>query len=152
MQKFNKTLRGYDPDEVNAFIDNIISKVEIIIKESNKKDEELKKLRQLELINKSLSEKINRYEQTEETLKKSLMMIEKTSEQMKLQTFQERELLINEAKKNANRIVNEALLESETIEKQTENLKRNMILLKRKLKNILETQLELVDEIEVVNI
>ncbi len=149
MQKFNKTLRGYDPDEVNAFIDNIIGKVELIISDGKKKNEELKKI---EEVNKTLIDKINRYEQTEEMLKRSILMVERTSEQVKMQAYQERDMLIQEAKKNANRIVNEALLESETIEKQTENLKRNMILLKRKLKNILEAQLEMVDEIEVINI
>ena len=28
MEKFNRTLRGYDPDEVNSFLDKVIGQVE----------------------------------------------------------------------------------------------------------------------------
>ena len=31
MEKFTKTLRGYDPNEVNAFIDQIINHVEKMV-------------------------------------------------------------------------------------------------------------------------
>ena len=33
MEKFTRTLRGYDPDEVNAFIDQVISQVELMVKD-----------------------------------------------------------------------------------------------------------------------
>ena len=31
MEKFNRTLRGYDPVEVNQFLDQVIKKVENIV-------------------------------------------------------------------------------------------------------------------------
>ena len=39
MKKFNKTFRGYNPKEVNAFLDEVIVKLEKIISDSKKKDE-----------------------------------------------------------------------------------------------------------------
>ena len=42
MEKFGRTLRGYDPEEVNAFLDEVISKVEAMVEEINKKNTLLK--------------------------------------------------------------------------------------------------------------
>lgn len=42
MEKFSRTLRGYDPDEVNAFIDKIIEQVEAMVNEIKDKNSELK--------------------------------------------------------------------------------------------------------------
>ena len=33
MDKFNRVLRGYDPDEVNKFLDEVIRQVEKMIKD-----------------------------------------------------------------------------------------------------------------------
>ena len=33
MEKFNRTANGYDPDEVNAFLDQVINQVEKIVGE-----------------------------------------------------------------------------------------------------------------------
>ena len=66
--------------------------------------------------------------------------------------YQERDIIVSDAKKNANRIVNEALLKAEEIEKETDNLRRNLIVFKRRLRENLETQLELVDDIEKIDI
>ena len=36
MEKFNRSINGYNIDEVNAFIDDVITKVELIITEEKK--------------------------------------------------------------------------------------------------------------------
>ena len=38
MEKFNRTIRGYDPDEVNRFLDKVISQVEVMVNEMKEKD------------------------------------------------------------------------------------------------------------------
>ena len=42
MEKFNRTLRGYDPVEVNQFLDQVIKKVENMVMELNRKNEEIR--------------------------------------------------------------------------------------------------------------
>ena len=42
MEKFNRTLRGYDPDEVNEFLDQVIGKVEKLVSDIETKNNELK--------------------------------------------------------------------------------------------------------------
>ena len=46
------------------------------------------------------------------------------------------------------RIVNEALLRAEKIEDSASTMKRNVAILKRRLKNIIESQLEIIDDID----
>lgn len=152
MDKFSRVLRGYDPEEVNSFLDNVITKVESMIKEIEAKDEQISNYKKIEEENVALKDKIAQFARMEENLKRAILMAEKTSEQIKLTAYQERDIIVGDAKKNANRIVNEALLKAETIERDSENLKRNMIVFKKRLKEALETQLELVEDIEKIEI
>lgn len=152
MEKFTRTLRGYDPEEVNAFIDKIINQVETMVGQMKEKDEKIEKLEAMEEEYQFLKEKEEQWDRMEETLKRAILMAEKTSEQIRLAAHQERESVITDAKRNASRIVNEALLKAESIEKEANSLKRNVVLFKKRLKDIIETQLELVDDIEKIDI
>ncbi len=152
MEKFNRTLRGYDPDEVNAFLDKIINQVEVMVSEMKEKDIKISKLQSLEVENQSLKEKLAQYERMESTLNKTIIMAQKTSEQVKLAAHQESETLIEDAKNNANRIVNEALLRAEKTEEEAALLRRNIKIFKKRIKDIIEAQLEVVSEIDHVEI
>ncbi len=152
MEKFSRVLRGYDPEEVNVFLDNVITKVESMVKEIEKKDKQIEENSHLQEENASLKDKVNQFSAMEENLRKAILMAEKTSEQIKLTAYQERDIIVSDAKKNANRIINEALIKAEEIEKETDQLRRNMIVFKKRLKEALETQLELVEDIEKIEI
>lgn len=152
MEKFNRTLRGYDPEEVGQFLDDVISKVENMVRDIAERDQKIIELSSLEEENIHLREKIEQYQRTEETMSKAIFMAQKTSDQMRLSAHNEREVIIDEAKRNAGRILNEALLKAEKTERDTELLKRNMIVFKKKIKDIIETQLEVVDQIEVLDL
>ena len=99
---------------------------------------------------KPIQDRLAHYERLEGTLNRAIMMAQKTSDQIKSSAHRESEILLEDAKRNASRIVNESLLKAEKTEMEAEALKRNIIIFKRKLKGILESQLEMVDEIEKV--
>ena len=167
MEKFSRVLRGYDTEEVNNFLDKVIEKVETMVSEIEAKDKkivelsnldkqtkekynlELNKLKQENL---TLTSKIAQFERMEENLKRAILMAEKTSEQIKLTAYQERDIIVTDAKKNANRIVNEALLKAEEVQKETDTLRRNIIIFKRRLKEALSTQAELIEDIEKIEL
>lgn len=151
MEKFTRTLRGYDPDEVNHFIDQVISQVEIMVNDIKSKNKKIAELSSLEEENAKLKEKLATYERMEGTLNRAILMAEKTSEQIKLSAHQESETIINDAKRNANRIVNDALLRAEKTEIEADMLRRNITIFKRKLKSIIEAQLDMVNDIEKVD-
>jgi len=151
MDRFNRTLHGYDPEEVNEFLDKVIVQVEKIIEASKNKDAHIKQMEeQLKEVN-SLKEKLARYESMEQTLREAVLMAQRTSEQMKLNTIKESELILGDAKKNANRIVNDALIKAESTEREAAMLRRNINIFKRKLRDQLQAQLEMVDDIEKVD-
>ncbi len=142
MEKFNYEENGYNKKEVNQFVGEVIRETEAIItrvKKQNKEIEDLKK-------------ELEKYKAMEESLKNSLLKAEETSDNIKKMARDEREIIINDAKSNASRIVNEALIRAEKIENNTDMLERNMRIFKRKLKSIVEQQLAVVEEIELLEL
>lgn len=152
MEKFSRTLRGYNPDEVNQFLDKIINQVEAMIADSKEKDIKIAELEKVAEENKRLQEKIEQYERMEQTLNQAIMMAERTSDQIKLAAHDESEIVLNEAKKNANRIINEALLRAEKTEHEADLLRRNINIFKRRVRDIVEAQLEVVSEFDHIDL
>lgn len=153
MQKFSRTLHGYNPDEVNDFLDEVISKVEKMVESNRQKNEEILLLKN-ELAkrenNKDIEEKARKFDELEATLNKAIVMAEDTGEHIRRVAKQERDLILEEARKNASIIINDALLRSEKIEYEASLLRKNIIMFKRKLRSNLEEQLKMVDDIEVI--
>ncbi len=153
MQKFSRTLHGYNPDEVNNFLDEVISKVEKMIESNRQKNEEILLLKN-ELAkkedNKETIEKARKFDELQTTLNKAIVMAENTGEHIRKVAKQERDLIIEEAKKNASIIINDALVRSEKIEYEASLLRKNIIMFKRKLRSNLEEQLKMVDDIETI--
>ncbi|MDD3392875.1 MAG: DivIVA domain-containing protein, partial [Bacilli bacterium] len=79
MEKFTKTLRGYDPEEVNSFLDEIIKKVEDLVSQNKAKDQKIADLQYLINENDNLKQKIEQYERMEGTLNKAILMAQETS-------------------------------------------------------------------------
>lgn len=159
MEKFTRVMRGYDPDEVNNFLDQVIKRVEKMIADidaKNKlivdKNDEIRRLKlKIDEVS-ALKEKLEQYERMESTLNRAILMAQKTSDQLKIAAHHESEIILDDAKKNASRIVNEALIKAEKIENDADLMKRNINVLKRRLKNIVESQLEIIDDIDKLDI
>lgn len=145
MEKFKRSINGYNIDEVNAFIDDVITKVELIITEEKKIKNDIvikeKKIRELE-------DAILRYQNMENQLHTSLLNAEQNGEYIKKVAKSEGNDIISEAKRNANRIISDALIRAEKTEHETQMLKNNISLFKSKVKSMLNEQLEIVDKID----
>lgn len=158
MDRFSRTLHGYNPEEVNKFLDDVIVQVERIIESNKEKNNEIEALKkQLEELNNNRPDeetisKAKKFDELQHTLVESINMAKQTGEHMRLVAKQERNLIIQEAKQNANIIIREALEKSNRIEYQANMLRKNIITFKRRLKTNLEEQMRLVDEIEVIDI
>lgn len=176
MKGFSHSENGYNIEEVNRFLDQVIKKVEKMMIENKEKETKIKEMQNsLDAINKEeiieqakklkeyesigtkedlmlLKTKLEQYEKMENTLQNAILMSQRTCEQMKESAYNEREIIIEEAKKNANRIINEALLEAEKAERDALTMRRNVNVFKRKLKDILETQLDIVNDIEKIEL
>lgn len=142
MQKFKTTLRGYDPRAVNAFVDDVIKQVEQMILE---KKDYLEQIAKLEM-------EVKHYQTLERSLNQTIIAAQETGEQLRRIVKQESRLIHEEARKNANRIVNDALLRAEKIETQTNLMRKNISVFKHRLRNVIAAQMEMIDEIEILDL
>ncbi len=138
MKKFNTSLNGYNKYEVNQFVSQVAKEYESMLNNLKKRDEEISLLKS----------KLVQYTNMENTLNKALVIAEDASTQIKRVARDESKAIIEEAKRNASRIVNEALIRAEKLEADGENLRKRIVVFKRKFKNIIETELETLEDIE----
>lgn len=149
MEKFSKTLNGYNPKEVNAFLDDVIMKIEHMVTNIKKKELEIIELKSQIT---TAQEQINRYKDIETTLNKTILAAQDSGEQIRRIARHESEIIINDARNNANRIINDALIKSEKAEYEVQLMRRNANVFKKRLRGIIESQLELIDDIEILEI
>ncbi len=142
MEKFNYETNGYNREEVNNFVQEVIKETEGIVSKCASQKEEIKKLK----------EQLSHYANLEDTMKKALLNAEKAGDNVKRLAREEADLIISDAKNNASRIVNEALLKAEKTEQEADLLNKNIKIFKRKLKIIVEQQEAIVDEIETLEL
>ena len=142
MKKFSRELNGYKKDEVNGFINDVIIQIEKLLKNI----EEDKKV-----IN-ELKEKLSYYEKIETSLNTAFNTAYDTGENIRKSATNEANSIIQDAKKNASRIVNDALIQNEKITLKTEQAAKNLRIFKTRLRNIVEEQLHVVDEIDALDI
>ena len=138
MDRFTITDKGYSVSEVNKFIENVIKQTESMLDKMKTQQREVEQLKS----------EIERYKRIESDLQSALYRAEQSSNDIKKQAYDEKNLIIEEARRNASRIVNDALLRAEKIELKTDTLERNMRIFKKKLKLVVEQQLTVIDEIE----
>ena len=140
--RFSIEENGYNKAEVNKLIDDVIVQTEGIIERVKKQSKEIKELK----------EELEKYKRMEDTLKSSMYKAEVASNNIKKQAIDEGKMIVEDAKRNASRIVNDALIRSEKIELKADTLERNVRIFKKKLKLIVEQQLAVVDEIEELDL
>lgn len=142
MNKFTVVENGYSVAEVNKFVDDVITQTESMLEKMKKMHKEIDLLKH----------ENENYRKIENDLKNALFKAEQSGSDIKKQAYDEKNLIIEEARKNASRIVNDALLRAEKIEIKTDTLERNMRIFKKKLKLVVEQQLTVIDEIEELNL
>ena len=148
MKRFTVVENGYDVNEVNRFIDIVIRRLEKLNNENNEYYQKITELtKQVEELN-------NRPQQTETTnpnidsLNKAILAVQETADRMKSVAKEESRMIIEDAKRNANSIVHEALVKAEKTEIETDMLKKNINIYKNRMKNMLTSQLEMIDDMD----
>lgn len=131
---FSKKFKGYDEDEVNEFLDQVIKDYEMVIREATDYKEQVKQL----------EEKLGHFVNIESTLNKSILVAQETAEEVKANARKETKLMIREAEKNADRIINEALSKSRQVYIEIEDLKKQGKVFRTRLKMLVEAQLDMI--------
>lgn len=142
MEKFSTSFSGYRKEEVNKFLDDVIKEVETMLNNMKSKDLEIEKLKS----------ELERYKNLESTFNRALLLAEDSGQQIRNTARNESQHIIEDARRNADRIINNALIQADSTKRDAERLKRNIITFKRRLRDILETQMNLVDDIDRLDI
>lgn len=139
MRKFNNSFPGYNKNEVNSFVKNVTVEYESMLNRLKTADKEIDNLRK----------ELEHYKNIESTLNRAILIAEESSQNIKKTAYDESKLIIDEAKKNASRIINNALLKAEKVEDEANALKRQFAQYKRRYKNILESELETIEKLDI---
>lgn len=141
MRKFNNSFPGYNKNEVNSFVSNVTTEYESMLNNLKTKDNEIN----------SLKKELEHYRNIESTLNRAILIAEESSQNIKKTAFDESRTIIEDAKRNASRIINNALIKAEKVESEAETLKRQVERYKKKYRNILEEQLDEIERLEIDN-
>jgi cell division initiation protein len=138
-QEFKRTMRGYDPEEVNAFLEMVAEEFEALHREKNRLEDETLKLRT----------QLHDYQEVERTLKQTLMNAQESMQLSRDNSKREADLVLREAELQAERIISDA-------RKKLGELKNELLVVRaqkdsfaRRLRHLLESQLELIGVLEL---
>ena len=133
-KEFSSKFRGYDEDEVNEFLEQIMKDYENVLNENKELKNNLKQSK----------EQVSHFNSIEETLQKSILVAQEAAEDVRRNSMKESKLIVREAEKNADRIVNEALSRARRISVEVEDLKKQSKVFRTRFKMLIEAQLDLI--------
>lgn len=132
------TFRGYNEDEVNEFLDRVIKDYEALIRQN----------KELEERNAQIEEQVKHFKSLEESLSKSLLLAQETSEELKSNARKEAQLVIREAEKNADRIIQDALNKARKTAMELDEVKKQASIFRARFRSLLQAQMEMLDSTE----
>lgn len=137
-KEFKRSFRGYNENEVDEFLDKVMEDYELLYKENS----DLK-----DRVN-ILNYKLQNYTDIEKTLNNTLVVAQKSAEDLKQNAKKEADLIIQQAHQEAERIMQKANQEVVRIRTELENQRRKLNIFKAKFKALLEGELEAVLSID----
>ena len=128
-QTFSRVLKGYNADEVRAYLHLIAEEIERLLKDVDRTSRE----------NAMLREELEDHSQRERILKDTLLSAQKVSEDVKANARKEAELIVKDAELLSERLVNQAMNRVADLQKAIQDLKIERHAARNKLQATLDT-------------
>ena len=138
-QIFKKSFRGYDQEEVQAFLDILATEVEHL----NSENVELK-----EFLN-ALQSEVHHYQSIEQTLQEMLRTAQQTAEEVKENGHKEARLIVKEAEIRSNRAIEKARTQVHEIRTELVELQNQRDMFLSKFKALVQVQTDFLKQLEV---
>jgi cell division initiation protein len=132
-QPFRKKMFGFDPDEVNSFLEMIASEFETIIAQNN----------ETMTHNKLMQQKLEDYSKIEKTLNETLLTAQKATDDSRHNAQKEAELIIKDAQIRAGRYEDESRRRVHELESELVSLKNQRDSFLARFRSMVKTQLDL---------
>jgi cell division initiation protein len=137
-QDFSTSLRGYNREEVRAFLDMVANELETLQHSESRLAEKVD----------GLENKLKEFQAIEQTLKDALLSAQEAAKQSQIGSERERELLLKSAGLDAERIRREAQDNWTNVQGQIHRLMAQKDSFIKRLKYILQSQQELIELLE----
>lgn len=134
-QEFRRAVRGFDCDEVRAFLSTLADEYETVLVDN-------KQLRERVMAQES---KIDEYKQLERTLRDTLMTAERLMQDTRERANKEGELIIQDARMQAKRILEECRVRTEELRGELTGLRKEKETYLARFKTLAETQIQFVE-------
>ncbi len=134
-KEFHGSFRGYNQTEVDEFLEAIVRDYEQVLTERDEFREKLD----------GMNQRLEYYHTLEETLNQTLLVAQGTAEEVKNNARKEADLILKEARHQADKLVAEGEAGRERLENNYQELRKETQLFKAQLKSLLQTQLELLE-------
>lgn len=137
-KKFSKkTLNGYDPEEVDDFLDELTKDYESLYRQSTENQNQID----------DLKGKLEHYTQIESTLQSTLLMAQSAADEVKKAAQKEAEQIVREAENKAKEATSDVDRQIMEKKKSLEDIQKQFDVYKAKMESLLISQLELIKEI-----
>lgn len=142
-QTFSKSLKGYNADEVRAYLHLIAEEIERLVRDVDRLTRE----------NAMLREDLDDHTHREQILKDTLLSAQRVSEEVRATARKEAELIVKDAELLSERLVNQGMSRVADLERAIQDLKVERKVARNKLLSTLDTvqQLLLLDAEEEAN-
>ena len=135
-KEFKNSLRGYNQDEVDEFLDEVMRDYEALIRENDELKQNIA----------GMGEKLEQYRALENTLQNTLVVAQSTSEDLKQSARKEAELVVREAQARARELMQKAESEVQHQYAELERIRRESGQFRAKIRSLLESQIALLNE------
>lgn len=142
-QTFSKNFKGYNPDEVRAYLHLIAEEIERLVRDVDRLARE----------NAMLRDDLEDHSQRERILKDTLLSAQKVSEDVRATARKDAELIVKDAELLSERLISQAMARVAEIEKAIQDMKVQRKAVRNKLQGTLDTvqQLLMLDAEEEAN-
>ncbi|MBW6410919.1 DivIVA domain-containing protein [Clostridium weizhouense] len=137
-KEFKKGIRGYNIEEVDEFLEEIVNNYEELYKENSNLKEKLT----------NINEKVEHYSKIESTIQNTLVLAQNAAEQAKSSAQKEAELILKNANETAQKVLDKSHNDVIAINDEYERVKQEFIKFRAKYRNFMNTQLETFDDLE----
>lgn len=135
-KSFGKAMMGYNKDDVDDFMELVLSDYEKLYKEN---------IAMRDKIN-MLTEGIEHYKAMEDTMQSTLIVAQSASEEVKKNATEKADLIIEEAKAKSGEIIAHANAEIAKLTEEYENLKRSIDLFKAQVAGMFKAQIDVLTD------
>ena len=137
-KEFKRGIRGYSPEEVDEFLDEIVESYEELFKDNTRLKEKLS----------AVTDKLEHYSKIESTIQNTLVLAQNAAEQAKTSSQKEAEMIIKNDNETAQKIWDKSHNDVVEINSEYEKAKQEFVKFRAKFRSFITTQLDTFEDLE----